>query len=75
MKRAVVWKVKGPNGYWWACIGRAEHYQPNAPMHLRLPRTPGASHKHRTFPTHETAMAAALAEVGLATPPEQREAP
>lgn len=27
------------------------------------------------FPTHGTAMAAALAEFGLATPPEHREAP
>lgn len=70
-RKAAVWL--GPNATWWACTVPAAQYMRDSPMPLRAPI--GFFHEHADFPTHGEALAYALAEVGLSTPPEHREAP
>lgn len=71
MKRAAVWH--GESGRWWADVCLAEDWQADAPIAERA--DPLLAPDEDGHPTHAAALEYALVEVGLATPPEHREAP
>ena len=76
MKRAAVWRWQRPEPIdrpWFVDVCATEDYRPDQPLapEDEFGEIPGAE----DFPTHAEAMEYALAALGLATPPEHREAP
>lgn len=68
MKRAVVWRALP--GRWVVMAGPEEQYLRTPALSLRIP----VGFYEERFPTHEAALAHALAEVGLTEKKEDRSA-
>lgn len=71
MKRAAVWK--GTSGRWWVDVLRAEDWNPA--KRIAQQEGPVLNPHHPGCATQAEALTQAIQAVGLATPPEHREAP
>lgn len=70
MKRAAVYRAAF-SGRWWVSVCPAEEYRPSDPIACRVP----FGDLDEPFPTHEAALAHALAAVGLGSDPDPSRCP